>query len=109
MLMTRLLTTRTPQLTSRVTRGLLRARSLVHLIRKRRLTMDAQEQQDQELAKLDLSKVASKAQLEASLKGSLKSSEAVSQSSEPDLLDKLAKMDGAMEEIWVRDAEEMGF
>ena len=71
--------------------------------------MDAQEQQDQELAKLDLSKVASKAQLEALLEESSKSSEAAWQSSESDLLDKLAKMDGAMEEIWVRDAEAMGF
>ena len=71
--------------------------------------MDAQEQQDQELAKLDLSKVASKAQLEALLEESSKSSEAAWQSSESDLLDKLAKMDGDTRAAFVQHAEWMGF
>ena len=71
--------------------------------------MDAQEQQDQELARLDLSKVANKQQVEALLEALSESAASGPPASAPDLLEKLAMMDGDMRERWVRDAEEMGF
>ena len=71
--------------------------------------MDAQEQQDQELAQLDFSKVANQQQVEALLEAVSGSAPLDPPASEPDLLVKLAKMDGATREMWVRHAELAGF